>query len=39
MNRNRYRLIVRCWCGARIINGVYCENGHMMNRVRHGLRR
>ncbi len=23
---------VSCWCGARVINGHHCENGHMQNR-------
>lgn len=24
--------MVRCWCGARVINGHHCENGHLQDR-------
>lgn len=23
---------VLCWCGAKVINGHHCENGHLQNR-------
>jgi len=26
-------MIVLCWCGARIVNGHHCENGHLQFRV------
>lgn len=24
--------MTRCWCGAAIVNGAFCEQGHMQNR-------
>jgi hypothetical protein len=26
-------IVRRCWCGAQILNGHHCTNGHMQNRV------
>lgn len=28
----RWFAIVLCWCGAEIVNGHHCVNGHIQNR-------